>query len=651
MTRVRKLNVSQVEGNDANNTDSDEIRPFGEIGIYENTDNGAIKPELLMFDGNRTHLRSKVLSKGTFYGGDADGGDGTGVDTIKLIPDAVLHRNGGNYGNDQYLIIDPTGGEPNHIHIRAGGTIDGSNTDLFLGGEKNNVRVSDINDRVTITTDFGVDGQTRTWTFNNNGGLQLPGSSNGLIGEDEPGVVIFSDLGFALVTNANTDSSKAWIFDGQGGLRLPGSATIENTQTVLAAGTIIEVPLNAAGDTVDYVGGASVLEIPKNTDTDQVQAGWIITFGNDVQRTVTGVLDGGLYWSVQYAEANPGLGASTYPLIIQSANYNEGSNGNITIGLNNLEGSSMEFVFDADGNLSLPSGITASGDVFLYSDLVFPSDNGGTISVATNEDLTIETSRYPTVSAEAIVGSSLDLLVVDISANDDITVVNTNWEINAGSEVAPEWLPVVSTDIVPGDICSINVPGFEFIAGFTYTFRNTTPLQTGPWEFTSNGTLVTPGGVIIGSAYQEGNPTYRDFSIEMLEPGDAFEHSWVFRNDATTELPGTLQFGDGTVQTTAASPVVQGEYTFDFDGINTDVTLTEVDFNLLYASTALGYSGSATHNINLPAGMPGQRLVIVNVSNFCTLTINNSKQITVASGPAEIIYSANDGWITLYGTV
>lgn len=159
MTRVRRINVSQIEGDGANNTSTDEIRPYGELALYVG-DNG--KLELLLSDGVRTHVKNKVLNKGTFYGGDADSSDGNGFDTIKLVPDETLRRG----GSEQYLVIEPTTGEPGHIHIRAGGTIDQSGADLFLGGEQQNVRVSDANDRVSITTDLQY-----TWTFDGNGDL------------------------------------------------------------------------------------------------------------------------------------------------------------------------------------------------------------------------------------------------------------------------------------------------------------------------------------------------------------------------------------------------------------------------------------------------------------------------------------------------
>ena len=64
-------------------------------------------------------------------------------DTIHLVPDSSI-------GSDQYIILDPTA--PNHIHIRAGGNIDQSGADLILGGEKNNVVVSDSARDVFINT-------------------------------------------------------------------------------------------------------------------------------------------------------------------------------------------------------------------------------------------------------------------------------------------------------------------------------------------------------------------------------------------------------------------------------------------------------------------------------------------------------------------
>lgn len=419
MTRVRKINVSQIEGDGANNNNASEIRPYGEIGLYIGNNN---KLELLMFDGVRTHVNSKVLNKGTFYGGDADSSDGLSRDTIKLVPDEFLRQD----GSHQYIVIDPTGGEPNHIHIRAGGTIDSSSTDLFLGGERNNVRVSDTNDRVTITTDAG-EGGTPTWTFDNSGDLTFPGSSNARIGDDEPGVVVYSDNGFAVLTNANSTTSQSWIFDNTGALRLPGNTNIEDAASVQSAGIIINVPLNAAGDTVDYVGGASVLEVPTNSETDQVQAGWIITFAGGITRTVSSTGQAGGYTSIYYNDANPGLGSNTYPLTIQSADYTAGSNGNLTISLENSNNTTTSYVFGADGTLGLPGNLsitpvsnfapvvgTALVQAPTESLIMVTSGDGGNSQIGWTQDL-LAPGKTAAVSFNAGNLNSVDIIAGDFT--------------------------------------------------------------------------------------------------------------------------------------------------------------------------------------------------------------------------------------------
>ena len=108
--------------------------------------------------GSNTFVGNQLITGSVVFG---DGGviqsissssaDGGGYSTLTLTPDSSL-------GSDQYLILDPTG--PNHIHIRPGGTIDNSNSDLYVGGEKNYLRVSDSTPSVRMQTenDFFVNG-------------------------------------------------------------------------------------------------------------------------------------------------------------------------------------------------------------------------------------------------------------------------------------------------------------------------------------------------------------------------------------------------------------------------------------------------------------------------------------------------------------
>ncbi len=103
---------------------------------------------------------SAVLKPGAFYGAGNDSGDAQGLNTIKLIP---------NYdsGTDQYIIIDPT--TPNHVHIRAGGTIDASNAELILGGENTHVKVTDSGSTVVINAnDISINSQASPSSLNIN---------------------------------------------------------------------------------------------------------------------------------------------------------------------------------------------------------------------------------------------------------------------------------------------------------------------------------------------------------------------------------------------------------------------------------------------------------------------------------------------------
>jgi hypothetical protein len=168
----------------------------------------------------------------------------------------------------------------------------------------------------------------------------------------------------------------------------------------------------------------------------------------------------------------------------------------------------------------------------------------------------------------------------------------------------------------------------------------TTPSQVNKvWEFGTDGNLEIPGDIKSEDAI--------NIDINL---SDSTLRRWTFGEDGDLTLPagGDIKNSSGTSVLSA----VQGEYIYEFDGINTNLTITEVNFNLLYCDPVDGYLGSDTHNVNLPAGTPGQRLVVVNISSNCTLTVNDVAQVTAFSGPAEFIYSPTDGsWIPLYGTV
>jgi hypothetical protein len=135
-------------------------------------------------------------------GAGAASGDGNGYSTIELVPDPDL------YVNDQYLIVDPTVG---HIHIRAGGTQDDSNTLLILGGEKSNVTVSDNNLSHVIINSKTVDGTGQSaWEFeggdtSSKGTIRYPGWYNSQSYNNPNGSVLVTDSATETIWVINTN--------------------------------------------------------------------------------------------------------------------------------------------------------------------------------------------------------------------------------------------------------------------------------------------------------------------------------------------------------------------------------------------------------------------------------------------------------------
>jgi hypothetical protein len=335
MTTVRRINASQVDGKDSDNDNPDQIRPYGEIGLYKGDYDDSINDnrlDLLIFDGKRTHNRSKVLSKGIFYGGNADSGDGNGYDTIKLIPDVDLTE------NNQYVIIDPT--QPNHIHIRAGGTIDESIADLILGGELYNVIISDGSNQVAISSGDG------RWEFNSDGSTYL--AKNPLsdvsyisspINNTDVTLSIGGGNGVNIVSDIFSGSTQTWQFMDDGNLQFPdgGSLRVRSAPTTSIGREGDKAGMIALDDdyiyycTADYTGNTAIIPWSNVTNfpqTSQVQADIsnpeLLSLGNlqITNCTVNGV--GGTTVSVDSYE---NVSGSTYLFTIadegfQTANQN-----------------------------------------------------------------------------------------------------------------------------------------------------------------------------------------------------------------------------------------------------------------------------------------------------------------------------------------
>ena len=98
---------------------------------------------------------------------ESSGEVGSNLSTIQMVPDI------NSPSSEQILIIDPTGGYPNHLHLRPGGPMDNSGVSIILGGENSNVSViGGTNPPIQITSNNYL------WQFNTDGTLIFPDSTN-----------------------------------------------------------------------------------------------------------------------------------------------------------------------------------------------------------------------------------------------------------------------------------------------------------------------------------------------------------------------------------------------------------------------------------------------------------------------------------------
>jgi len=258
-----------------------------------------------------------LIENGILYGSNADSGDDAGLDTIKLVPDVGIYQN----GSDQYVIVDPTA--PNHIHLRAGGPMDDSSADIFLGGEKNHVRVSDGEDMVYISTDNG-EGGINIWEFTSDATTYLP---RNLFSEVSYLLSPINDTtiqlslgggnGVSIVADSFSGSITSWEFETDGSLRFPdgGSLRVRNAPATSIgragdkAGAIALDANYVYYCTSDYTGSTIIIPwtgVGNFPQTSQVQAeiadSQLLSLGNlqITNCTVNGV--GGITVSVDSYE-------------------------------------------------------------------------------------------------------------------------------------------------------------------------------------------------------------------------------------------------------------------------------------------------------------------------------------------------------------
>jgi len=152
----------------------------------------------------------------------SDGFYGNAGAVLNLYPNQAYAASG-----NQYIVVDPTA--PNHIHVRAGGNIDASTAELYLGGEQTNVNVSDTTKEVYIRANNNY-----VATFANNGTLSVFGKviANGLNLNDH------SQAAFDKANSSVTSTTSLTLGQLVIGTGSNTVATLANTTYVLTGGTL-----------------------------------------------------------------------------------------------------------------------------------------------------------------------------------------------------------------------------------------------------------------------------------------------------------------------------------------------------------------------------------------------------------------------------
>ena len=572
MTTIRKIVTSKVDGNSADTNDTNEIRPFGEIAVYINTEPNPDKLTLMMFDGIRTHLKSMVLAPGRLYGSDADSGDGNNRDTIKLIPDASLS----DYtGNDQYLIIDPTGGVPGHIHLRAGGTQDASTADLYLGGEQTFVRVSDTSDDVAIRT-----------------GLNSSVENVALDAADAfgPGVwrLFFLDADYP---NLGTTVQVGDTFTTSWGT--PITATITNIVQDIGAGTWalhtnqdITAGVNP-GDTVTFNRGPEALLI-----TTRLQKTWtfdntgnlILPNGGEIRTDGTNIEVGGMTnFNVEAA------GVANIYTDDGAYQWQFGDDGALTLpSVGKINNGAYDWTFGTNGSLTFPDGESS-----IYT--LDPATSGGINGIVMNG----KDRAYIGIENEAF-GYGWDFRAFGLS--DYSTTLKPAIKFPGSG-----WLQEDYTDIM-----NLNVPlqlGSQGSITLTATLNGGSPTEQN-WVFGRDGSLTFPDATVQTTAWAGGRvvavPTHSTGAEGDLQGDLAFNSTHLYYcianyNQLGHQVTGSDYLGRASLNTNAFQltktadtiQITVGDIISDSDGGATSTVVTvSSDENYTYVGTGgFAYAG------------------------------------------------------------
>lgn len=556
-------------------------------------------------------------------------GDGYGSSTIQLIPSTE-----NTVGPDQYLIIDPT--SPNHIHIRAGGTQDNSQSQLFLGGENSHFRVdSGLNPNVYIN----ANGQT--WMFGDDGTFTAPGRA-----EFDNNVYGGPTANHLWLGGSNDETSPSISVPSH----ITGNVEYIWIQNQQGAG----VRISTTGNNWDFDDNGSLTLPGGNVVIGSQYGSPAILANNEPFGVVTQGTTGTTFLQWNDNVANTSQISGVY------LNSPAGNLGEIQITTGNI-GSVNTWVFGTDGELALPRGgiiaegtsptgvgdtitLTPNGGSATQALLIYPTGGipegdhihltagGGTTELYLGNDF-----HY----VKLVNGGNVEIRTDDLSGN----VGTWNFGANANLTLPESGYLRVGSGIVAGFASSPApiISGFSSVSAENFTFL-------------ANGVNILS---TVAGTYDDANvamylPTYTgNIAGNIVKNG----YTWTFSNTGTTTFPTGVTLsnarGPNTVNFTAAidksfqietqTSTTGRLWSFGTDGNLTLPQFANINFsngvNILSTITA----GSTYSNVNVEAyigGNIGAFQIYANANAATQATSINTINNTLTSTNVAIGYGA-----------
>ena len=441
---------------------------------------------------------------------------------------------------------------------------------------------------------------------------------------------------------STNNSANTWTFGTDGTLTLPGTGTITNASEVVApVGALYTFSTNYAGSTPGLNASHNIV-LADNANSQEIQAGWIITFANSTTKEVTTVSSGVDGYTVNWSGDLALSPSDVWPLTVQSADYSAGTT---TKSLEITPDGTTTWTFGDDGRTTFPFNMLATDSQLIIQsdgeteirnlsetngiDIVTNITNGDTRwSFGIDSTLTL-----PAPLAQLTNTNQLDSDTAKIyraTNSTDAEAIQSAWNTWYGDE----W---VFRTYVQED---------ESSRGSNFPWHGMPSWEAYPLILNWNGVGLPPSSSMAPAAVAAINAylAYKELvsSIDIVNGNKTIS----FDNTGLLSLPGKLEFKD-----TANAKIILktiDPYGYVVEDSEQDKTWTfNTNGSLTFPDSTVqttAFTGTATpNNITNTAGAGGSATIVVGG----TLMTKNELSIRVTNNTntldVEINYSNPDG--------